>query len=305
MTTRPPMYRPTDAFRERLEQEVLDRVRRAEPSRAHALPRRMRWAKAAIIVITSASLGATAGFASAQIRQGSERDSLLASARAEAMLAKVRVDLARAQADDVSLKVRVGAGDQQSLDAATAELRDMEARRNRGGLDIEEITASGLPPRDDLTAPLVGNRDYVKMRIEVELTAVQARLKAAEGRQALAERMARVGAGPELPATVAVDVASAKAEMSVLAEKLKLRAEFLDRGTSAAELATRMETAQLQADAYTAQAELLAARERLVVIQKRRSAGMVGDVELLRAQLAVKEREVALQQLAIRLRLAK
>jgi hypothetical protein len=302
MTTRPPMYRPTDAFRERLEQEVLHRVRRGQPSHVHALPRRARWAKAAAIVIASASVGATAGFASAQIRQGSERDSLLASARAEAMLAKIRVDLARAQADDVSLKVRVGVLDQQSLDAATAELRDMEARRNRGGLDIEEITASGLPPRDDLTAPLVGTRDYVKMRIEVDLMAVQARLKAAEGRQAAAERMARVGAGPELAAAVAVDVASARSEMSVLAEKLKLRAEFLDRGTSAAELATRLETAQVQADAYTAQAELRAAQERLVVIQKRRSAGVVGDVELLRAQLAVKEREVALQRLASRLR---
>ena len=233
MTTPPQKYRPTDAFRERLEQEVLHRVRHAEPSRVHALPRPTRWAKVAAIVIASASVGATAGFASAQIRQGGERDSLLASARAEAMLAKIRVDLARAQADDVSLKVRVGASDQQSLDAATAELRDMEARRNRGALDIEEITASGLQPRDDLTAPLVGSRDYVKMRIEVDLTAVQARLKAAEGRQAIAERMARVGAGPDVPATVAVDVASAKSEMSLLAEKLKLRAEFLDRGTSA------------------------------------------------------------------------
>lgn len=83
---------------------------------------------------------------------------LLAAARLEAMLAKTRFDIAKAQADDVSIKARASAAGEESFAAAVAELRDMEARRNATGLNIEEISASGHAPHDDLGAPLVGGR---------------------------------------------------------------------------------------------------------------------------------------------------
>jgi hypothetical protein len=305
MTTTPE-YRPTDQFRDHLEWEVRRRFRRADRDRMVTATRRPRWAKAAAIVAVSASIGATAGFASAQIRQNAGRDSLLASARAEAMLAKLRADLARAQADDMALRVRMGAVDQQSVDAAAAELREMDARRNRAGLNIEEILAAGLPPRDDLGAPLVNNRDYVKLRLELDLMGADARLKEAEGRRAIAERRARMGALVDGNLQTAdVDAAMAKAELSVLAEKLKLRADFLEHATPADELARRADAAQLRADASVAQAQLAAARERLVLVEKRRGLGVADDVELLRAQLAVKEQELVLQKIGIRLRTMK
>src|SRR4051812_45173809 len=160
------MHRPTDEFREKLEWEVLRCHRRntrdardardARDTREHAPvgARTLRWAQAAVIVIVSGAIGVTAGMASAQIRQSSARDSLLANARAEAMLAQTRFNIAKAEADDVSVRVRIGAADQESFAAAHAELLDMEARRNAVGLNIEEINASGQAPRDDLGAPL-------------------------------------------------------------------------------------------------------------------------------------------------------
>ena len=301
-----PAYQPTDQFRDHLEREVRRRFRRANRDRAVAAARRQRWSKAAVIVAVSASIGASAGFASAQMRQNAARDSLLATARAEAALAKIRGDLARAQADDVAGQVQIGALDQRSLDAAVAESRVMEARRNRAGLNVEEISASGLPARDDLTAPLVNRRDYVKLRIQLDVVTVEARLKDAEERQANAELRARAGAaGDGSLSTADVDVATAKAEMSVLAEKLKLRADFLEHGTPADTLARLVEAAQLRADASVAEAQLASARKRLAVVEKRKAFGLADDVELLRAQLAVKELELALQKLGFRLRAEK
>src|SRR4051812_45280863 len=140
MTT-PNTYRPTDEFRDHLETEVLRRHRRN--SRARRSARTPRFAKAAVLVLVSGAIGATAGFASAQIGQGSARDSLVAAARASAMLAMTRYEIAKIEADDVSVKVRLGVADQESLAASIAELREMEAARNAAGLNIEEITASG------------------------------------------------------------------------------------------------------------------------------------------------------------------
>lgn len=305
MTTTP-NYTPTDEFRDHLEQEVRRTFRRATREHAARDVRGTRWAKAAAVVAVSASIGATAGFASAQSRQAAGRDSLLATVRAEAVIAQTRADLARAQADDVAMKVRAGALDSQALDDATAELRQMEARRNRAGLNLEEITASGLPVRDDLAAPLVASKDFVKLRLELDLTIVDARLKEAEGHRAIAEQRARLGAAVDGNlSTATVDVARARGEMSVLAEELKLRADFLNGSAPAELLPQRVEAVRLRADADVVQAQLGAAQARLALVEQRKSYGLADDVELLRAQLAVKEQELALQKIGLRLRTAK
>lgn len=297
-------YRPTDEFRENLEWEVLRRYR--HNARARRPARKPRFARAAAIVIVSASIGATAGFASAQISQSNARDSLLAAARAAAMLSKTRFDIAKAEADDVSAKVRAGAADQESLAAAIAELRDMEARRNAMGLNIEEINASGQAPRDDLGAPLVAGRDYVKQRIALQLSASQAKLSAAEATQANAERRFRAGTEDESVVTnTRLKVIHVQAQLSVLAERLRLRNDFLEHGTPPEQLVGRLEVAQLRADAFFGQAELDAAKARLAIVEKMRAAGRATDVDLLRAQLAVKELEIEIQGLATRLRAAK
>lgn len=300
------MYRPTDEFRESLEWAVLRRYRQNARDRAHHPARASRLAKVAAIVIVSASIGATAGFASAQIGQNSARDSLLAAARADAMLAKTRFDIAKAEADDVSVKVRSGAGSDESLAAAIADLRDMEAGWNATALNIQEISASGQAPRDDLAAPLVGGRDYVKQRIALQLSATQARLNAAEATQANAERRLRAGAEDSVVVTYTrLKVIHVQGRLSVLAEQLKLRDDFLQHGTPAAQLVQRLDEAQLRADAVYGQAELSAARARLVKVERMRALGTANDVDLLRAQLAVKELEVDVQRLAMRLRAVK
>ena len=293
-------YQPSDEFREHLEWEVLRRHRRNVRERANA--RSYRFAKAAAVVVVSASIGATAGFASAQVRQGGARDSLLAAAQADAALATARYDIAKAESDDLSIRVRATGGDQVQLADAAAELRDMEARRNAAGLNIEEINASGQAPRDDLGAPLVAGHDYVKQRIALQLGAVQARLEAAEAAQALADRRNRAGAGDDVDvANAQLKVVHVQGNLAVLAEQMRLREEFLARGTSPTLLAQRLETTQLRADASYDQAELTVARSRLAAVEKKRSFGVASEVDLLRAQWAVKELEMELQRLGARL----
>lgn len=299
------LYRPTDEFRQHLESEVLRRHRRN--ARRLSQPRStVRFAKVAALVIASAAIGASAGYASAQISQNGSRDSLLAVARAEAMLAKTRFDIAQAEADELSRKVAAGGASQQELASAMAELRDMESRRNAAGLNIEEITTSGRAPRDDLGAPLVGGKDYVKLRMQLEAMAIQARLRAAESAESDADRRVRAGAAEEGEGAAAhLKVLHEQGYLSVVAEKLKARDEFLAHGTPPAQLLQRVETAQLRADASYSEAELVNARARLALIEKRHGAGAASDVDLLKAQLAVKELEVELEQLAARLRGAK
>jgi hypothetical protein len=296
-----PTYIPRPEFRAELESEVMRAYRRNALARSWT--RRRAWWRAAAIVIVSLGVGTTAGLASAQIARSSERDSLLESARADAMLATMRRDLARAQADDVNQKVRLGIEGEQAQTRANAELRVMEMQLGRVGLNIEEIKASGHAPRDDLNAPVIGGRDFVKQRIEAEAAGVQQQLTAAEGNLALVERRVRAGAGSEVERLSAnLEVTKLRATMAILVRKLELRAEFVAKGTPVDDLARRLDRGQLQQDMVVAQTELALARARVSIVEKQRSVGMVDEAALLRAQLDVTERLIQLTRLTARLR---
>lgn len=303
MTTDLPMHEPTPDFRDHLEREVLRTFRREGrqlEQRRRLTTRRLR---AAAVVIVSIAIGASAGMAPAQIRDGARRDSLLQSANAEAQLAMLRLQLARENVADVRRKLEVGALGPESLASAETELRAMEARTMRARFDIEEIAATARPPRDDLNAPLVNGRDFVKDRLQLEAMAAQQRMTAAEAAQVEAERRARVGAGSELAVLEASgEVARARGALAVVAKRLELRREFLEHGTAVEELQRRLDETTLRADAMGAQRGLELARARLTTLERQRQAGAVGELEVMRAQVEVKERELELHRIAQQLR---
>lgn len=287
-------HRPTQQFREYLEGEVVRRFRRE---------RTFQRVRGLAVVIASLTVGATAGLASAQIREGAQRDSLLQSATADLSLAAMRLELARAQHADVSAKVKTGVLGAPSLAAADAELRRMEAAAMRARLNVEEIRATALPPRDDLNAPLAGARDFVGERIQLELAVAQQRLTAAEEALAEADRRVRVGAGSDVAVPEAqLGVARARAALGVLAEQRTLRKEFVERGTPADELARRLQRQQLRLDAMVAEKAVSVARERLALITRQRAVGVASELERLKAEVDLREREAELMAIARQLR---
>jgi len=297
---------PTPEFRDHLERTVVNALRLEQQLDNRKPAARTRWMGLAAIIVVSVALGATAGIASGQIRDSARRDSLLEAARADASLAAVRLDVAVERFVNAKRRFDAGAGDATLVANAIAELRAMEVQVTRARYNMEEITATSQPPRDDLSAPLVGSRDFVKDRINVDLFAAQQRLTAAESAYEETERRARVGAGSELATVEAsAEVTRARGAMAVLAQKQALRKEFVDRGTPVEQLTARLATAQLQQDVVVAQQELKLAQERAARLERQREAGVVAESELIQAKLKVQERELELQQLMLRYKRSK
>ena len=288
------LHHPTPEFREFLEGEVVRGFRRERTAQ------RLR---GLAVIVASLAVGATAGLAPAQIRQDAQRDSLLQSATADMALAATRLELARAQHTDVSNKVKVGVLGASSLSAAEAELRTMEAAAMRARLNVEEIRAAAIPPRDDLNAPLVGARDFVSERIQLDLAVAQWRLTATEEALAETDRRLRVGAGSELARLDAeLELVRKRAALGVAAERRKLRKEFVERETPAEQLTSRLQHQQLRFDAMVSETAVKVARQRLDLMTKQRAVGVVGEVEQLKAELELKERELELASIARRLK---
>jgi len=287
-------HQPTEAFRDFLEGEV---------TRAYRRDRTARRARLAAIVIISAGLGLSGGLARAQIRQSTQRDSLLDAARADASLVQLRLDLLQAELAKAQRAIAAGAALAESARGIDLQVRDMQAQLARAAANIDEIKASALPPRDDLNAPLVNGRDFVRDRIQYRLMVLQADLQAAEAAKADADRRVRVGAATEAASLDAeVAVARARGDLAVAAERLALRKEFLEKGTSIEQLTQRLEQTELKQNIAVAQSLLNLARQRSALLDRLQAAGAAEDLEALKARLDVKQHELDLQQLARRLK---
>ena len=146
----------------------------------------------------------------------------------------------------------------------------METRRQRMKLDTEEIQSGSASPRDDLGAPLVGGRDFVKERIQLDLADAQQRLTAAEASLSEAERQVRLGVAPMLTQTEGeLELTRARGAMVVDAKRLALRQEFLAKRTAAEQLTRQLDLAQRQADLEVAVRSLALARDRLDLLRRR------------------------------------
>jgi hypothetical protein len=287
-------HRPTEAFRDFLEGEVTREFRR---------DRAARRARLAAIVVVSAALGLTGGLARAQIRESTQRDSLLDAARADASLVQLRLQLLQAQLAETQRAVATGAALSESARTAELQVREMQAQLARVAANIDEIKATALPPRDELNAPVINGRDFVRDRIQYRLMVLQADLQAAEAAQSEAARRVHVGVAPEA-ANLEADLvlARAKRDLAVAAERLALRTEFLEKGTPIDQLSQRLEQTELKQNLIVAQSALNVARQRATLVDRQHAVGMVDDLAALRVQVDVKERELELQQLARRLK---
>ncbi|HEX6315813.1 MAG TPA: hypothetical protein VFZ73_13175 [Gemmatimonadaceae bacterium] len=288
------MHQPTAEFRDYLEGEVTREFRR------HRSFTRLRYA--AVLLATLAA-GTTAGLASAQIRQGAQRDSLLESAQSDLSLVALRLQLAQATVTDARSKVAAGVAGRGTLTAAEADLRQIEALAARAKLNVDEIRTTAMTPRDDLNAPVVGGRDFVSERLMLDLFTAQQRLTAAEEAQREAERQFRVGAVSELAVLDAgLRVTEARAALGTLAERQMLRKEFVSRGTPGEQLNRRFQQAQVRFDAHVASEAVKMLRQRLDAVRKQRAVGTASDLDVLRAEIQLKEREAELALLARQLR---
>jgi hypothetical protein len=288
------LHQPTPEFRDYLEGEIT-RVYRRERS----FGRLRSFAVAAACL----AAGTTAGLASAQIREGAQRDSLLEVALSELSLAALRLDLARARHVDVSTKAKVGVVGPASMAAAESELRGMEATAARAKLNVDEIRATSLPPRDELNAPLAGSRDFVMERLQLDLFVAQQRLMTAEQARTELERQVRVGAVSVLaPLDAGLEVARARAALGTLAERRKLRQEFVEQGTSGEQLMQRFQQVRLRHEAFVAQEAVAVSTRRLEAVRKQHAIGVAAELDVLRAEVELKEREAEFRLLARQLR---
>ena len=287
----------TPEFRAHLEWQITSAVRRqtrfAEPtgggaSRLHV----------AVVAVVALFVGGIAVTASGELQDAKQRDLLIATANQEEALVRMRVELARADLQEVQRRFETGTSDRPALQAAQRQLRAMEMELQRIRLDMEEIQQTSAAPRNDLQAPLVGKRDFVRERLGLQLDTAERGLAAAEEGLAQAKQRVSVGVAPMTAQLQAdAELAAARARLQELRIAIEMRGRSVTGDVKVEELAAEQRRRQLMLQQEVVQQQLQIARARIEELRRLVEIGTASQLDLKRLEVEMLEREVELQKI--------
>jgi hypothetical protein len=309
MNTLIPQHSPTPEFRASLEQELLRALREEDRALAPSLPPSLRWMgrprlRMAAAIAAGLLLGIGTQYASAQVQESRQKSELERVKESERQVAVLRLMLARATTDQQQAGSEVGGTARRAVRESMVAARAAETEVARIDLELAEIRATAKAPRDELWAPLVGERDFVKERLRVTALAAQLRLAEAESlAQEVERRMAAEGMiEVRLLEESRTGLAQARQEFNRLAMRLRLREQFLQEALAPEEVTRRIENLEIQAQAMRVQEMLKVAEARLARMREQRSVGNLTELDVKRAELELLERQVEMQRLMVRLK---
>jgi hypothetical protein len=302
MTKYNDLHAPSDVFRANLERRVRDELR-VNTSGPAASRRRMTIFRQAALLAIGVLLGVGTQVASAQVQEARKRSELETARELDLRVAAMRLQVAADEHARVRKAFEAGALSQQSLLSAATELRAMQLAITRINLDLAEIRLTSVAPRNELWAPIIDTRDFVKERIKLDVAAAQGRLTAAQSAFADAERQVRVGAAlPSASQAAREEMARADRDIKVHASRLSLRDEFLKKKSTPEELMRAAQAHETSFDLQLAVQMLELARTRLEAATRNLSVGAGTQLDVKRAELDVLERTTEIKQIQEQLR---
>jgi outer membrane protein TolC len=165
-------------------------------------------------------------------------------------------------------------------------------------LDMEEIRATSSVPRNDLDAPLVGGRDFVRDRLMLDLKAAEEALSVADQDVARERQRFDVGIVSKTALLQAeADAAHARARMQQLAGALDLRQRALRGEIKPDAVAAERQRLELTSRLQEQQRSLELARARLDEARRLFAVGQAAEVDAKRAELQVLEQQLQIQRL--------
>jgi hypothetical protein len=297
------LHTPSPEFRAALERDLVGALRRETRFAPYNRLARSARVRTVMLIVVGAVLGVGCGYASAQVRESQARSELLTAAEASLKLASLRVELAQSRLKRVQQLADVGAVTPREVAAAASELRAMEVALAKTNLDMEEMRASATAPREELWAPLVGGRDFVKQRLELEAALAQQRLT--ESETALQEADGRFRAGAAGAGTIQdaqLRLVEAQRSLQAVAHRLELRRQFIDENLKAEDVSFRQKLLEVESELAIIQAQSRTAEMRAQLSRERYKIGSGTEIELKRAELELLELQFRIQQLSIQLK---
>ena len=164
----PDKHEPDPRFMEKLEWQLSGELRRRNRSGA---PERhgVRILKVTALVAVSIGLGAGAMGASHQFQESWRKELLETRLAVQLEIAQHRVEAYQETVEQVREEVQQGLRESRDLEQEELQVAQAQSIADFMELNLEEIRESGREPLGEVSSPLIGDRDFVSERIQMQM----------------------------------------------------------------------------------------------------------------------------------------
>lgn len=283
------IYEPDNQFLERLEWQLSSEYRRASRLKSSAgkiaVPRRLVASACMVGVLMT---GVAVIKAADYIKDSWRKKIEIARVETEVELKKVHLESIREMASEVKMRVANGLirEDEYKLINLAAENAELDFQRSL--LNLDEVKMSGEIPRNELSAPLVGGRDFVSERLEMEKKAVeldleQLRIHLGRFNQLVEQNLVR---GDEMD-QIQAEIANRKMMIDKIQKRLDLRVRFLTGEIAAKEVEIEDRITVAERNLQLAQSRVESLKEQLERLADLEAQGKISHMEVMQVQYAL------------------
>jgi hypothetical protein len=276
----------------------LSRQRLAAPA-PRWLPRTTRGLAFAAASLVLVSMGVGGGVVSAayEAQDRAQRDALAVTLQQRQELAVKQLEFARQRLADLERRVATGVASPTEVPELRLGVTQAEVELQVVQLDIAEVRASGREPVKTVSAPLIGGRDFVMERWQVESQVPAAALQTA--RTAVDAAKARFAVG--LARNEDVEQAAARAielESAVQAaqRKLEIRRAFLKKELSPAVADLRVMEVEAEMRHAVLSRRIAFSSRQVQDLQRMVEIGTLSPLDLAQAKVQLQELQLALSK---------
>ncbi len=282
-------YEPDDQFVGRLEWQLSSEYRRTNRLKSApekiAVPRRMVAIAVAVgILMTGVAVTKAADYIKDSWRKKIE----LARVETEVELKKVKLESIKEIASSIKSRVSNGLIREDEYLAVKLSVEKAELDFKRSYLNLEEVRMSGDIPRNELYAPLVGGRDFVSERLELEkqeigLDLEQIEIQLERINQLVEQNLVREDERGQIQKVVA----ERRIMIDKIQKRLDLRARFLAREITAQEVEIQDRMTGAERNLHLAQSKVESIKNQLERLQTLEAQGNITHMELKQMQYAL------------------
>jgi multidrug resistance efflux pump len=294
-------YEPDSQFVDRLEWQLASEFRRMDrlkPSSGKiAVPRGLAALAIAFGVLTT---GVTLIKAADTIRDSWRKSIEIARVGTEVKLKQAHLEATREMAARTEALASNGLIREDESQALKLAVEKAALDLDRSLLNLDEVKASGQAPRDELYAPVVGGRDFVSERMELERKGLELDLEGLQRPLKRFEELVEKGLveRDQLDAHQ-VEIAARKGQIEKIQDRLELRKRFVAGEATAEEVEIRGRISVAENDLRQAQARADSLKGRLDRLQALETRGMISETEVRQLQFALDAAKAELKLAAL------
>jgi multidrug resistance efflux pump len=212
----------------------------------------------------------------------------LARVETEVELKKVKLESIREIASSIKSRVSNGLIREDEYLAMKLSMEKAELDFKRSYLNLEEVQMSGDVPRNELYAPLVGGRDFVSERLELEKQEIGPDLEQLEIQLERVNQLVEQNLVREVERELIKKlVAERKMMIDKIQQRLDLRARFLAREITAQEVEIQDRMTGAERNLHLAQSKVKALKEQLERLKSLEAQGQITQMEVKQMQYAL------------------